>query len=195
MYWEDEPATEQQLVHLKNAGCVVARPLTRTEAARLIREYRKNPARALSMVTAQATALREASPPPNQPTPAPAQSDFSEGTRMHAYHLRVAAEKARQSMALNSDAPNVRADALSTSAGRREFWLDTCRDVREMRIASMHVFELYQRQGCRFFAPNPDQVQVVLEALDAAMPLWDRDHPELFYQALELNFPQLVRRM
>jgi hypothetical protein len=38
-------------------------------------------------------------------------------------------------------------------------------------------------------------VQVVLEALDAAMPLWDRDHPELFYQALELNFPQLVRRM
>jgi len=194
MYWEDEPATEQQLMHLKNAGCVVARPLTRTEAARLIREYRKNPARALSMVTAQATALRDESPPPKQSAPTPAQSDFSESTRMHAYHLRAAAEKSRQALALHPDAPNVRADAQSTSTGRREFWLDTCRDVKEMRIASMPIFELYQRFGCRFFAPTPDQAQVVLEALDAAMPLWDRDHPELFYQALELNFPQLVRR-
>jgi hypothetical protein len=195
MYWEDEPATEQQLTHLKNAGCVVARQLTRTEAARLIREYKKNPARALSMMTAPPTALREESPLPTQPTPAPAQSNFSESTRMHAYHLRAAAEKARQALALNPEAPNVRADAHSTSSGRREFWLDTCRDVKQMRIASMPVFELYQRLGCRFFAPTADQVQVVLEALDAAMPLWDRDHPDLFYQALELNFPQLVRRI
>ena len=195
MYWEDEPATEQQLTHLKNAGCAVARPLTRTEAARLIREYKKNPARALSMVTAQPTALREERPAPSKSTPAPAQSSFSDSTRMHTYHLRAAAEKARQSLALNPEAPNVRADAHSTSSGRREFWLDTCRDVKQMRIASMPVFELYQRLGCRFFAPTADQVQVVLEALDAAMPLWDRDHPELFYQALELNFPQLVRRI
>jgi hypothetical protein len=195
MYWEDEPATEQQLMHLMNAGCAVARPLTRTEAARLIREYRKNPARALSMIAAQTTALRAESPPPKPTAPAPAQSDFSDGTRMHTYHLRAAVEKARQHQALNPEAPNVKADALSTSAGRREFWLDTCRDVKEMRIASMPVFELYQRLGCRFFCPTTEHVQVVLEALDAAMPLWDRDHPELFYQALELNFPQLVRRM
>lgn len=195
MYWEDEPATEQQLTHLKNAGCAVARPLTRTEAARLIREYKKNPARALSMVTAQPIALREESPPPTQTTAGPAHSNFSDSTRMHAYHLRAAAEKAHQALTSNPDAPNVRADAHSTSFGRREFWLDTCRDVKQMRIASMPVFELYQRLGCRFFAPTADQVQVVLEALDAAMPLWDRDHPELFYQALELNFPQLVRRM
>lgn len=194
MYWEDEPATEQQLIHLKNAGCVVARALTRTEAARLIREYRKNPARAVSMAAGPVTALRPESPPPGPTALTPVLSDFSESTRMHAYHLRVSAEKARQSLALNSEAPNVRADAAGTTTSRREFWLDTCRDVKEMRISSMQVFELYQRLGCRFFAPSPEQVQVVLEALDAAMPLWDRDHPELFYQALELNFPQLVRR-
>lgn len=182
-------------MHLKNAGCVVARPLTRTEAARLIREYRKNPARALSMVTAQITAMREESSPPKQTAPAPASTDFSESTRMHAYHLRATAEKARQALGLNPAASNVKADALSTNTSRREFWLDTCRDVKEMRIASMAVFELYQRLGCRFFAPTSEQVQVVLEALDAAMPLWDRDHPELFFQALELNFPQLVRRI
>lgn len=194
MYWEDEPATEQQLIHLKNAGCVVARPLTRTEAARLIREYRKNPARALSLAAASTTDVREEPPAPAVSVAPPAASEFSESTRMHAYHLRAATEKARQALALNAEAPNARADAAATSTSRREFWLDTCRDVRQMRVGSMQVFELYQRLGCRFFAPSQDQVQVVLEALDAAMPLWDRDHPELFYQALELNFPQLVRR-
>lgn len=182
-------------MHLKNAGCTVARPLTRTEAARLIREYRKNPARAHSMAAASATAVREEPPAPEVSVAAMGASELSDSTRMHAYHLRAAAEKARQSLALTPEAPNVRADASTTTCSRREFWLDTCRDVREMRISSMQVFELYQRLGCRFFAPTPDQVQVVLEALDAAMPLWDRDHPELFYQALELNFPQLVRRV
>jgi hypothetical protein len=49
-------------------------------------------------------------------------------------------------------------------------------------------------QGCRFFAPNYEQVQEVLDALDNAMPLWDHDNPELFYQTLELNFPHLARR-
>ena len=63
-----------------------------------------------------------------------------------------------------------------------------------MRIGSMQVFELYQMQGCRFFPPNHEQVQELLDALDAAMQLWDRDNPELFYQTLELNFPHLVRR-
>jgi hypothetical protein len=37
-------------------------------------------------------------------------------------------------------------------------------------------------------------VKAVLDALDGAMPLWDKEHPELFYQTLEINFPELVRR-
>ena len=40
-----------------------------------------------------------------------------------------------------------------------------------------------------------EQVQEVLDALDSALPVWDREHPELFYQTLELNFPQLVKRV
>jgi hypothetical protein len=31
----------------------------------------------------------------------------------------------------------------------------------------------------------------VLTALDAAVPAWETLHPELFYQTLELNFPEL----
>ena len=64
-----------------------------------------------------------------------------------------------------------------------------------MRIASMQVFELYQNYGCRFFTPDTGHVQEILDALDAAMPSWDRDHPEIFYQALELNLPHLLRRI
>ncbi len=113
---------------------------------------------------------------------------------MHAYHLRTAAEKAAHALTVNPEGPNVRADSVATATGRREFWLDTCRDTKEMHIASVQVFELYRNYGCRFFSPNAQQVQVILDALDAASPLWDRDHPELFFQTLELNFPELVRR-
>jgi len=48
-----------------------------------------------------------------------------------------------------------------------------------------------QRGGLRQVAP--DQAQVILDALDAAMGSWDTDYPQLFYQALELNFPELRR--
>lgn len=82
----------------------------------------------------------------------------------------------------------------ATTTSRVEFWLDSCREVREMRHGSMQVLELYQRFGCGLIAPSQRQAQEVLDALDTAMPMWDRDHIELFYQALELNFPELFRR-
>jgi hypothetical protein len=37
------------------------------------------------------------------------------------------------------------------------------------------------------------QVQHILDALDAALPNWEREHPDLFYKTLELNFPELLR--
>ncbi len=76
---------------------------------------------------------------------------------------------------------------------RREFWIDTCREVLEMRTASPRVLELHRQHGCRFAAPTRPQVQYILEALDSALPGWDREHPELFYQTLEMNFPELLR--
>jgi hypothetical protein len=107
----------------------------------------------------------------------------------------MAAENARRALAANPEAPNVRADVVSTGASRAEFWQDTCREVKEMHFGSVQVFELYQRYGCRFFSPSHAQVEEVLIALDSAMPLWDRDHLELFYQTLQLNFPDLARRV
>jgi hypothetical protein len=77
---------------------------------------------------------------------------------------------------------------------RQEFWLDTCRDVTGMHVGSAQVRELNRKHGCRFDAPTGAQVRGILEALDAALPQWDREHPELFFQTLELSFPQLLHR-
>lgn len=193
MLWDNEPASEQQVVLLRNAGHVMAKPLTRTEAARLIREYRRNPAHSVPAVQ---SALPRAAPAMAPPTATIESSggELSESTRMKAHALRTAFEESKRALVTKADAPNVRADAASTLAARLQFWKETCCEVREMQIGSVQIFELYQRHGCRFFCPTREQVQEVLDALDMALPVWDRDHPELFYQTLELNFPQLLRR-
>ncbi len=89
--------------------------------------------------------------------------------------------------------PRQRKDSRPALEWRRQFWLDTCREVLEMRNASPKVLELHRLYGCRFCPPTTQQVQYVLDALDVALPRWDREHPELFYQTLELNFPELLR--
>lgn len=81
----------------------------------------------------------------------------------------------------------------SSTMGRQEFWIETCREATQRRACTPRVLEFYQKHGCRFTAPNAQQVQDILEALDAALPAWEEQHPELFFQALELNFPELLR--
>ena len=76
---------------------------------------------------------------------------------------------------------------------RQEFWLSTCRGTTRIQSASGQMLELYRQHGCLFCEPTPKQVQDILDALDLAMPRWEKEHPELFYQALKLNFPELVR--
>lgn len=81
----------------------------------------------------------------------------------------------------------------SSTMGRQEFWIETCREATQRHACTPRVLEFYQKHGCRFTAPNAQQVQDILEALDAALPAWEEQHPELFFQALELNFPELLR--
>ncbi len=100
---------------------------------------------------------------------------------------------------MHSDDPGSegRAAAAAATAGlieREEFWADTCREVTQMLHQSPQAMELYRKYGCRFCPPGRQQIQYVLDALDAAVPAWEREHPELFYQTLELNYPELVRR-
>jgi len=113
----------------------------------------------------------------------------------NASHLREVVELARQANAVQDPAKRESSGTeLDQALGRRQqFWLDTCREVTEMRSASRHVLDLHRKHGCRFCAPSPQQAQYILDALDSALPSWDRDHPELFYQTMELNFPELLR--
>jgi len=80
-------------------------------------------------------------------------------------------------------------------AERVDFWVDTCREATERHQACPAVMEYYQKHGCRFTVPSSQQVQEILAALDSAMPQWEKAHPELFFQTLEINFPELVRRV
>ncbi|HYG35132.1 MAG TPA: hypothetical protein VEC99_10130 [Clostridia bacterium] len=166
MNWTDEPATEKQLAYLSQCGYEPDHPLTRTEASYLIRDLREHPER---QPTRAENRLREMSGP-------------------EAYRLHTEVELARQRSAAENG------DKLAQAQARRaDFWADTCREVTCMHISSPQMIELYQKQGCRFDTPTHEQVREILDALDSAMPFWDKEHPELFYQALELNFPDLLR--
>ena len=78
---------------------------------------------------------------------------------------------------------------------REEFWADTCREITQMQHASPETVELYRKFGCRFCTPGRQQIQDILSALDPAVPRWEKEHPELFYQTLELNYPEMVKRI
>lgn len=186
MSLSDEPATERQLMLLRSSGFAPTGPLSVTEAARLIRECQKGVVtarpRQAGGSAARMTASRERV------------SGLSESAKAYAYRLHVGVETAQRAMAQSPDAPNVKADMASATAARLEFWIDTCQEVGQMHNASVQVLELYQSYGCRFSAPTRGQVQEIFEALDGALPLWEKEHPELFYQTLELNFPELVRQ-
>lgn len=174
MTWADEPATEMQLGHLGQFGHRPGLALTKREASRLITWFEEHKA----------------------PSPALESQAGREREQPEAYLLRIAVECAKRTAAQpRGDQAETSPPGLAAAMARREdFWLDTCREVTQMRFPSAQVLEFYKQFGCRFFAPNRERVQEILSALDSVMPTWDIDHPELFYQTLELNFPDSVHQ-
>ena len=172
MNWTDGPATWKQLRFLSNHGYKPEQALTKTQASELIRKFGGNPENYCS-----------AAESPAKPSETAGQ-------------LRVMIEETRQ-VIVDSGRNHVEASKLALATvveKRQEFWLDTCRQIAKVTVNSRQVQELYQKHGCRFVEPTRKQVQYILDALDSVMPNWDKHHPELFYQTLELNFPELVRR-
>ena len=93
-----------------------------------------------------------------------------------------------------SEGRSVQSAQATALIEREDFWSDTCREIPQMQHATPEAVELYRKFGCRFCTPGRQQVQYVLNALDSAIPGWEKEHPELFYQTLELNYPESVRR-
>ena len=173
MTWKHEPATENQLGHLRRLGYEPDRPLTKGEAAQLISDFE-----GLSRDSA-----------------ASQRSDDLETAGLSAHRLRVRVENARQAAARGEERQleNPRHLLEVAVAERQEFWTDTCSEADKMHLVCNQVLALHKQHGCRFTVPTAEQVQAILDSLDSALPEWDRDHPELFYQTLELNFPELLR--
>ncbi len=113
-------------------------------------------------------------------------------TRQDAHRLRQAVEHAKRVLERDESSP-CDGQLQAALTNRQQFWLDTCREVLEMKAASPQTLDLHRRHGCRFCVPTVRQVQHILDALDSAMPGWDRDHPDLVFHTLELNFPELLR--
>ena len=175
MNWPNEPATASQLGRLRELGYMGDCPLTKAEAAHLIGSL-------------------EPSPQANHT----GAGDSGAGAPSHlAYALRLSVELTRRALAEGgADQANRFKSSLElVTAKRLEFWLDTCRSPEQMHSRSSAVLALHMKHGCRFVTPTCEQVQGIVDALDAAAPAWDRDNPELFYQALELNFRELLRHV
>jgi hypothetical protein len=174
MDWENEPATWKQLKFLRQHGYKPDRHLTKTAATELITQMGGH----VPVETPMSAALVYQLP------------------KQDAFLLHNAVDEAGIALSharretLQASEQNL---ALAISK-RQMFWIDTCRDPSRMQGACGQVLELYRKFGCRFESPSNKQVQEVLSALDSAVPAWDRDHPLLFYQTLELNYPELVRR-
>jgi hypothetical protein len=147
--------------------------MTRTEAAALLSQYGVAPEPSLT-----------------------SDDHISDVREPESLCLRVAVENARKELTVADlgKLDGLKQELARVMAERQRFWIDACRDQGRMLIASRQAHELYQKYGCRFCEPALQDVQYILDALDAAAPNWDRDHPELFFQTLELNFPQLLRR-
>jgi hypothetical protein len=125
----------------------------------------------------------------------PPVAGFDNAQTSDAYELRKAVESARQALARAQTESRESLQRLIDLAHRQrvQFWTDTCREPRQARATSRQVAELHRQHGWRFLTPSLFQVQSVLEALDSAMPYWDREHSSLFFQTLELNFPGVLR--
>jgi len=174
MNWTEQPATWKQLRYLKRVGYKQERPLTKTEAAELITKLGGPSERLTSVMDHPAL----------------------DKSKHEAYELRLSVEKAKQRVETGEEysSANAQLDLALAVSKRQRFWIDTCCDPRQMQAASGQVVDFYRKFGCRFDVPTNKGVQEILDALDSAMPAWEREHPALFYQTLELNFPHLLRR-
>jgi hypothetical protein len=176
MNWTEQPATESQIRHLHEFGYAPDHPLNRDEAARLLHELETS----MQVKTAVNRPGGAAGPPTSQ------QTAFD-------FHARV------RSLSSGGEGDGVGIHHSEWAVGeavrrRQQFWMDSCREPALMQHRSPQAVELYMKHGCLFVTPSAEQVQEILDALDASMQCWDRDYPQLFFQTLELNFPNLKTR-
>ena len=173
MNWTDGPATWRQLRELRDHGYTPDHHLTKSEAADLIRGFGGHPQ-----------------------SQAEVGQSVTESGRNGAPQFRRAVENVRPQVGESGQNKVIenqpgREEAKSR---RQDFWISACCESGQRAAGSPLATELYRKHGCLFWEPTRVQVQGILDALDGALPSWEKDHPELFFQTLGMNFPQLMRK-
>jgi hypothetical protein len=173
MSWQDDPATEKQLNYLKKFGYTPDGPLTKGAASDLITQFEDDPER-------QKILLEE-------------DIKYSEEWAAYLLHKEVLSAQACLKDCDPEDKQQMDADKSDVQLAmdaRIDFWLATFNPMRSDDDCIL-IYDLFEAHGEHYLDPKREEVQHILDALDAALPTWDKDHTELFYQTLELNFPQL----
>jgi len=183
MSWREDLATEKQLNYLKEFGFVPDRALTKGEACDLIAEFSEDPERESVRDKNQAGKWER---------------EFNEREQNLACHLRSEYEEAKQwvDKAEPDEIEDAKMSLGDTQNERLYFWQDTFRQPDQMEGAGTNEqqIKLYFAQGYRFEMPAEETIQTLLDALDANSLTWDKDTPEYFFQTLEHNFPEQLRR-
>jgi len=183
MNWRDDPATEKQISYLNQFNYVPDRPLTKGEASDLIEQFSEDPKR---------QEIRD------EKQSARYEHELEDRERNLASYLHVEHEEAKQAVnsAERGDITDAKDYLHDKEEERLSFWRDTFQDhPEEMENASQkQAVKLYISNGYRLKKPSNKQIQKILDALDADSATWDRDTPEYFFQTLEFNFPELLRK-
>ena len=110
-----------------------------------------------------------------------------------AWYLHDALNKAQRDFELADK--NVRADAKvgvkDCLRDRVDFWVSTF-SARDSDLTVQYL-NLWENFGRHYKQPAVKQLKVLLEALDAHTPDWDKTAPESFFHTLNENFPELRR--
>lgn len=169
--WRAGPASQKQLKYLNQLGHVPDLPITKGEASRLIEAFEADAEGLHRRDEAWVRAQRAAA--------------LSYDTRT-AWVLHEALNTA-QGQLENAD----QAKVWECQRNRMAFWKNTF-SAGDSDDTSQ-CLGLWEEFGRRYKEPSGKQINLVLEALDARTPDWDRFAPESFFHTLKKNFPELLR--
>lgn len=133
-------------------------------------------------------------------TPASKRSAFrptiaSVSGEVDGLELRRAVEALRQALEAGAapDPAGMEKELGQAVADRQRFWADACCDSGTGKPLFKAAGELRRKYGWRLCTPSPEQVQFILDLLDATFPAWDRERPAYFFDKLETHFPHLQK--
>ena len=180
MSWDTEPATEKQLAYLKMFGYVPENPLSKSAAHDLIDQFEEDPER---------REIRRQ----NQKRESDAYE--LELRELLAFYLHRDCDDAARKLENAPDKFKREATAKlkSCKKSRLDFWKNSI-NCDERLSECYQGFMFYRQWGCQFKTPSAEKIQAILDALDSKLPTWDKDNPKLFYETLEINFPELLRK-